>query len=168
MTAITMCAHARHGVLGDAKAVSNRLRGSEFLGTTMTTPEDTLDERVSVDLSTPVPPLAQIRQWLATVLADLTEDLLQDLLLICTELVSNAYDHASTPRRLRVQRSRERDVLLIEVDDGSPESLPTPGTSRLGSFRGRGLIMVDTLSQRRWGTRRGVDCKTVWAELPLS
>ena len=134
----------------------------------MTAPEDTLDEKVSVDLSMPVPPLAQIRQWLATVLADLAEDLLQDLMLVCTELVSNAYDHACAPRRLRVHRSRERDALVIEVDDGSPDVLPAAGTSRLGSFRGRGLLMVDTLSRRRWGTRVDADCKTVWAELPLS
>ncbi|MCE6997135.1 ATP-binding protein [Saccharothrix sp. S26] len=134
----------------------------------MTQPNQALAPRISVDLSAPVPPLAQIRQWLATALADLADDLLQDLLLLCTELVSNAYDHACAPRRLRVHRSRDRDALRIEVDDGSPDRLPVTGTSRLGAFRGRGLLMVDTLSRRRWGTQLGAEGKTVWAELPLS
>ncbi|MEU4746727.1 ATP-binding protein [Actinosynnema sp. NPDC023658] len=134
----------------------------------MTLSEDVLAARISVDLSMQVPPLAQIRQWLATVLADLAEDLLQDLMLVCTELVANAYDHACAPRRLRVLRSSDHQALRIEVDDGSPDSLPVTGKSRLGAFRGRGLIMVDTLSRRRWGTYSGTECKTVWAELPLS
>lgn len=134
----------------------------------MTQSDNALAARISVDLSMPVPPLAQIRQWLATVLADLAEDVLQDLMLVCTELVSNAYDHACAPRRLRVHRSRDRDALRIEVDDGSPDRLPVAGSSRLGSFRGRGLIMVDNLSRRQWGTHLGDGGKTVWAELPLS
>lgn len=134
----------------------------------MTSTDDALAARISVDLATPVPPLAQLRQWLATVLPGLGEDLLQDLMLICTELVSNAYDHACAPRRLRVHRSRDRHALRIEVDDGSPDRLPVVGSSRLGAFRGRGLVMVDHLSGRRWGTRLGVEGKTVWAELPLS
>jgi anti-sigma regulatory factor (Ser/Thr protein kinase) len=134
----------------------------------MTLSENALAARISVDLSMPVPPLAQIRQWLATVLADLAEDLLQDLMLVCTELVSNAYDHASGPRRLRVRRSHDQRALRIEVDDGSPDRLPVAGTSRLGAVRGRGLVMVDNLSCRRWGTYLGTETKTVWAELPLS
>ncbi|MEU4768417.1 ATP-binding protein [Actinosynnema sp. NPDC023794] len=134
----------------------------------MTSSENALAARISVDLTMPVAPLAQIRQWLATVLSELAEDLLQDLMLVCTELVSNAYDHACAPRRLRVHRSRDRHALRIEVDDGSPECLPQVGTSRLGAFRGRGLIMVDHLSGHQWGTHLGTEGKTVWAELPLS
>lgn len=133
----------------------------------MTQTDNAIAARIVVDLNTPMPPLAQIRQWLATVLADLAEDLLQDLLLVCTELVSNAYDHACAPRRLRVRRAGDRDALRIEVTDGSPDSLPVTGVSRLGAFRGRGLVMVDSLSHR-WGTHCGTECKTVWAELPLS
>ncbi|XVS60827.1 ATP-binding protein [Actinosynnema sp. CA-299493] len=134
----------------------------------MTSSENALAARISVDLTTPVPPLAQIRQWLAAVLSELAEDVLQDLMLVCTELVTNAYDHACAPRQLRVHRSRDRHSLRVEVDDGSAEHLPVAGTSRLGACRGRGLIMVDHLSRRRWGTHLGAEGKTVWAELPLS
>jgi len=134
----------------------------------MTSSENLLTAGISIDLTTPVPPLAQVRQWLATVLSELAEDLLQDLLLVCTELVSNAYDHACAPRRLRVHRSRDLRSLRVEVDDGSPDCVPFLGRSRLGAFRGRGLIMVDHLSSRRWGTCPGSGGKTVWAELPLS
>jgi anti-sigma regulatory factor (Ser/Thr protein kinase) len=112
--------------------------------------------------------LAHIQQWLAAVLADLAEDLLQDLLLICNELVANTYDHAQAPRRLHVRRSYDHDMVRIEVEDSSPDRLPTIGTSSLGAFRGRGLTMVDTLSRHRWGTDLACGTKTVWAELPLT
>lgn len=134
----------------------------------MTLSDNTLTTRISIELNMPVPPLAQIRQWLATVLADLAENLLQDLMLVCTELVSNAYDHAGAPRRLRVHPTRDYRALRVEVDDGSPDLLPVAGKSRLNGFRGRGLVMVDNLSCRRWGTRVRDGGKTVWAELALA
>ncbi|MFE2754545.1 ATP-binding protein [Actinosynnema sp. NPDC059335] len=134
----------------------------------MTLSDNTLTTKISIELNMSVPPLAQIRHWLATVLADLAEELLQDLLLVCTELVSNAYDHAGAPRRLRVHPTPDYRALRVEVDDGSPDLLPVAGTSRLNGFRGRGLVMVDSLSCRRWGTRVHDDGKTVWAELALA
>lgn len=48
----------------------------------------------NVALTTPLAPLARLRQWLTDVLVGLTEDVLHDVLLICSELVANAYNYA--------------------------------------------------------------------------
>ncbi len=108
------------------------------------------------------PDLADLRSWAATLLADLSEDLRLDVLLVCTELASNAYEHADGPRTVRVARVGE--VIRVEVDDGTPAELPHLGQSRISDSRGRGLILVAHLS-RCWGTREAADGKTVWAEI---
>jgi anti-sigma regulatory factor (Ser/Thr protein kinase) len=108
------------------------------------------------------PDLAALRVWVGTLLRDLPEDVRLDVLLVCTELASNAYEHAEGPRTVRVQR--HTDFVRVEVDDHTPAALPNLGTSRLGDTRGRGLILIAQLS-RCWGTREFTDGKTIWAEV---
>ncbi|MEV6239156.1 ATP-binding protein [Lentzea sp. NPDC051838] len=108
------------------------------------------------------PDLVAMRAWVGTLLRDLPEDVRLDVLLVCTELASNAYEHAIGPRAVRVQR--HVDFIRVEVDDHTPASLPRLGESRLGSSRGRGLMLTAAIS-RCWGTREMVGGKTVWAEI---
>ncbi|GAA0251717.1 hypothetical protein GCM10010492_60160 [Saccharothrix mutabilis subsp. mutabilis] len=129
---------------------------------------DALETRINVVLTTPTAPLARLRQWLTDVLAAIAEDALHDVLLVCSELVANAYDHARGPRRLRLLRVDGGARLRVEIDDASPDLLPTPGHSSVNSNRGRGLTLVDTLSGHRWGVHVLPGAKTVWAEVPLS
>ncbi|MCW0215755.1 MAG: ATP-binding protein [Pseudonocardia sp.] len=89
-------------------------------------------------------------------------EMLVDAELVCTELVTNAVEHAAGPRSVRVAMADED--LRIEVDDASPEKPLTPGVSRLGGMRGRGLVIVDAVT--RWGIDRGRSTKTVWAAIP--
>jgi anti-sigma regulatory factor (Ser/Thr protein kinase) len=118
---------------------------------------------VALDLADDVPPLAAVRRWAAEELADLTEDEIDDCMLLVTELVSNAYDHGTGPRSVRLRRSPDRSHVRIEVDDASPDDL-TFGRSRLGPNRGRGLVIVDKLA-KDWGVDVRPGGKTVWAEL---
>jgi anti-sigma regulatory factor (Ser/Thr protein kinase) len=92
--------------------------------------------------------------------------MLVDAELVCTELVTNAVEHAAGPRAVRVVVAGQD--LRIEVDDASPDAALTPGVSRLGGVRGRGrgLAIVDAVT--RWGIRRSRSRKTVWAALPLT
>lgn len=129
---------------------------------------DALEARVNVALTAPAAPLAQLRQWLVEALAALAEDLLHDVLLVCSELVANAYDHARGPRRLRLHQVEGGARLRVEVQDASPDHLPTPGRSTASPNRGRGLVLVDVLSEHQWGVHVSPDTKTVWAEIPLS
>jgi anti-sigma regulatory factor (Ser/Thr protein kinase) len=113
-----------------------------------------------------IPPLTELRSWLRGLLADEPHQLLIDVELVVTELVTNAYEHAGQPLAVRISRPVDRPVLRIEVDDGAPDLPPRPGASTRGGFRGRGLLMVDGIS-RTWGVDRGNDRKTLWVEIPV-
>ncbi len=120
---------------------------------------------LSIDLREyPKPPLAELRRLIRAALHREDADCVSDAELVMTELVTNAYDHADQPRRLHVWRLGEPVTVRIEVDDAGRDTLPVVGTSRLGSLRGRGLIMVTRLSQK-WGVSLHRVGKTVWAEI---
>jgi hypothetical protein len=88
----------------------------------------------------------------------------EDVLLVVSELVTNACLHAEGPDALTVSLSNK--VLRIEVTDhggGQPEPR-TP--HRAGRPGGHGMFIVQRLCLD-WGVVRtpGVAGKTVWAEL---
>ena len=98
------------------------------------------------------------RRWLAD--SAMSDALRDDLLLVISELVTNAVVHARTPARLVVRFDGRR--VVTEVFDADAR-LPTPAVSVDGEG-GRGLVLVDRLSDR-WGTELLADGKRVWAEL---
>jgi CheY-like chemotaxis protein/anti-sigma regulatory factor (Ser/Thr protein kinase) len=89
-------------------------------------------------------------------------DIVDDVLLVVTELVNNAVTHALSACELRISVSPLS--LRIEVSDegaGTPDPLPPSSTRN----HGRGLHLVDALTAA-WGfeSREGGG-KMVWAEL---
>lgn len=127
-------------------------------------------EPTSLPLTLVVPaeelmPLARMRRWVAAELADLDEDQVQIVLLVATELMTNAHDHAGGSLGMRMRRAYGPGRVRIEVDDVSP-NLPMKGNFRLGTSHGRGLLLVGSLSSS-WGTEHlpAGDGKTVWAEI---
>lgn len=91
----------------------------------------------------------------------------EDVLLLVSELVTNACLHAGGPREL-VLRYAPGGRLRVEVTDDSPEPpkpRPVQDRSRPG---GHGLVLLNVLA-RSWGSaplpgpRPG---KTVWLEVP--
>lgn len=108
------------------------------------------------------PPLSAVRALVANLTADLPAELGEDLLLVVTELVANAYEHGTAPRSLRLRRDDHSHV-VVEVDDAAPNP-PVLGRSRLAGNRGRGLTIVAALAER-WGVRALRAGKTVWARL---
>jgi anti-sigma regulatory factor (Ser/Thr protein kinase) len=119
----------------------------------------------ALDLSRfPHPPLSSVRLWVTEVLVGTSEECVDDAVLLVNELVSNVYDHATPPCRVRVSELPERHGVRVEVDDGEADLLPVMGTSRLGKYRGRGLVLVERVAER-WGISRRTWGKTVWAEL---
>jgi two-component sensor histidine kinase len=113
-----------------------------------------------------MPPLAEVRALVAKLTADLPTEVGEDLLLVVTELVANAYEHGAGPRALRLERLDENGQVLVEVDDGAT-ALPVLGRSRLGTNRGRGLTIVAGIAER-WGVRALYTGKTVWARLRVA
>lgn len=89
----------------------------------------------------------------------------EDLLLVVSELVTNAVLHGAEPIVVTVVRAPER--IRVEVTDGATDSSPHSSRVPPEAETGRGLSVVTRLAVA-WGWRatpgRG---KTVWAELPL-
>jgi anti-sigma regulatory factor (Ser/Thr protein kinase) len=104
--------------------------------------------------------LPLIRRWLRSNLAN--EDLELDAELVCCELVTNAVEHGGGAGTVRVEVMPGGQV-RVEVDDGDAAGVLTVGRSRLDACRGRGLMIVRSVA--RWGIRRTVTGKTVWATL---
>lgn len=83
--------------------------------------------------------------------------------LLSSELATNAVLHAGTDIIVRISLS-DRE-LMIEVEDGS-SSLPEPIALTPDSERGRGLFLIQALSDR-WGADRCSKGKIVWFEMPI-
>ncbi|MYY85922.1 ATP-binding protein, partial [Streptomyces sp. SID335] len=88
----------------------------------------------------------------------------EDVLLVVSELVTNACLHAEGPDELRL--SSDGKVLRIEVSDRGTGQ-PAPRTPhRAGRPGGHGMFIVQRLCLD-WGVVRnpGAAGKTVWAEV---
>ncbi len=98
---------------------------------------------------------AALRRW------GCPDDFIELVLLLTSELVTNAYRHAGTETRVSVRL--EGDCTRVEVRDvgrGEPELRPLD-TDRVD---GRGLQIVDALADR-WGYHSNAGGTAVWFEL---
>ncbi|WP_231115999.1 ATP-binding protein [Motilibacter rhizosphaerae] len=90
-----------------------------------------------------------------------------DVVLVASEIVSNALKHARPlpSGRVRVHWQVEEDALEVEVTDGGSGTRPrrAEGTA---PGAGRGLRVVDRLA-RLWGVRDAPGETTVWAVVDL-
>ncbi|MCS7477680.1 ATP-binding protein [Umezawaea endophytica] len=121
--------------------------------------------------------LATVRERVRLSLDWCSPDVVGDVELVATELISNAVDHARLPHQVTIASYVPRDVdpavligrgeVLIEVLDGSRDLVPLINQSTAGPYRGRGMRLVQTLS-RSWGVLRGERTKTVWAAMTLA
>ncbi|MEU5094670.1 SpoIIE family protein phosphatase [Streptomyces sp. NPDC020996] len=97
----------------------------------------------------------------------LTERLVEDVLVVVSELVTNAVVHAGTEVEVVCRAEEATGAVVVEVSDRHPSRAPRdPVTEPAHETEyGRGLHLVATLAES-WGVtfRRGA--KTVWARLP--
>lgn len=107
-----------------------------------------------------------------SIAADLTSqavapDRIDDVLLVASELVTNAVVHAAgrTEQDLDVAWEVQPDCVLIRVMDASPD-LPRRRSTNDTDTRGRGLAIVAALAID-WGVRRTAGGKQVWARVPI-
>lgn len=103
--------------------------------------------------------LRVLRTILRSMLAGSDPDHVADAELVCTELVTNAIDHADGPRTTRITVDQAEE-LRIDVVDGSPDRAVTVGSSRLGPDRGLGMLLVDSIATR-WQVTRNETTKAV-------
>ncbi|MFD0683822.1 ATP-binding protein [Actinomadura fibrosa] len=94
------------------------------------------------------------------------ESIVDDASVIVSELISNALRHARPlpSGQVRVCWLRRGDLLELEVSDGGAMTEPRRGPGTLSSLGGRGLGIVEALSEG-WGVRHEDGTTTVWAVL---
>ncbi|WP_170068008.1 ATP-binding protein [Lentzea guizhouensis] len=119
-----------------------------------------------LELNSDVADIAEVRRWARSALPELHEDDLMDVQLVVTELVSNVYDHGRFPARLELAGTGRPDGVTVMVEDASP-TLPKLRPSSPDSVRGRGLVLVDQLSEK-WGVTPRTTGKAVWAVVPCT
>ena len=90
-----------------------------------------------------------------------SEDLRETVLLVLSELVTNAVRQSDVP--VRITLTADETSVRVEVFDGNPR-LPRLADLDADAPGGRGLFLVDTLSDG-WGVREEREGKTVWASL---
>ena len=111
---------------------------------------------------------ALARRYLASRAAAWPAELLELVVLLTSELVTNAVVHGLGPVQLRLIDDGPR--LRVEVSDGETTSLPLESRRPAPvEASGRGLLIVDRLADR-WGCRqrRTPPGKVVWFELRRS
>ena len=99
-----------------------------------------------------------------------------DVVLLTSEIVSNAVKHPGDPDGLvGLRATRHEDVLRIEVANGrEPRRIARPAEPPAWDLRpadalppsGWGLQLVDRLAAR-WGTVHEIDRTVVWFEVDL-
>jgi Histidine kinase-like ATPase domain len=114
-----------------------------------------------------LPPPGEIPAVRGRVGAVLTEwgvdgDAAQPTLLVVTELLTNAVEHASAPIHLTLAWGHT--FVRVQVHDDAPDA-PQARTHDPMATRGRGLQVVEGLTLRRGWTPQQYG-KTVWADVP--
>ena len=113
--------------------------------------------------------VSRARSWARSKLADSGVDqdgsLVETLILLISELVTNAVVHTRCPAVLRMSLPPQRGAgaVRVEVLDSSNSS-PKQRRAAEAETGGRGLELVSGLSDR-WGWQRESTGKRVWCEL---
>jgi PAS domain S-box-containing protein len=102
------------------------------------------------------------RQFIATALEGVDDDLLFTAQLLTSELVTNAILHAGTELEVRAWATRGR--VQVRVFDHEPSRLLVPTQTTADAETGRGLHLVEALSAA-CGVESSAGGKAVWFEL---
>ncbi|MFK0169211.1 ATP-binding protein [Streptomyces sp. NPDC090306] len=114
--------------------------------------------------------VGRARRWARSRLAgsgiEADEPLAETLILLVSELVTNAVVHTGSPAVLRLSlpgAEAEESTVRLEVADGSSRA-PVPRCAEGDDTNGRGLALVDGLADR-WGWTAEGTGKRIWCEL---
>ncbi|MEU6480909.1 ATP-binding SpoIIE family protein phosphatase [Streptomyces sp. NPDC047017] len=110
---------------------------------------------------------AAFREWRGLGLA-VPDRLADEVLVVVSELVTNAVVHAGTHVELSCRLEPDTGACVVEVSDHHPSRAPRDHareTSYEPAEYGRGLHLVAALAEE-WGITYRTGAKTVWARLP--
>ena len=109
--------------------------------------------------------VSEARRFARDVLADWgLDELLDDVVLLTSELVTNAVRHACGPCALVV--SFDGDTVELAVEDGDPQ-VPVARVVQGLEETGRGFLLVGALADA-WGVRAVAGGKATWFTLVRS
>ena len=107
---------------------------------------------------------SRARRFVATTLSSWGLEDCDDVVLLASELVTNALLHARTEMTVRVEDEGD-NVIRLAVTDGSPQA-PRGRQFSLESGTGRGLHLLDSMADE-WGVETVAGGKTVWCRVRL-
>jgi anti-sigma regulatory factor (Ser/Thr protein kinase) len=108
--------------------------------------------------------VSQARRYVTGALDDLAPEVLESVALMVSELATNACKHANTEFVVAIEQHGNQ--IRVEVTDGGGGE-PVPRSPSSDELTGRGLRIVEALSDD-WGVVRGDGPgKTVWFSLTV-
>jgi anti-sigma regulatory factor (Ser/Thr protein kinase) len=112
-----------------------------------------------------MPSLKLLRDRIEAALPGLEAQVMGDIQMVATELVTNAYLHGRAPVRFELVAPPAGPTLRVEVSDTGP-GVPRTQHPDVATFHGRGLLLVGKLTTA-WGVAETEDGKTVWADFVI-
>jgi hypothetical protein len=114
------------------------------------------------DRTAPAKARRAVESWADT--QALTEDTLDDLLLVVNEIVTDAHQRTSGPVALQVET--DGDAITVRVSCVETAAGAASRQSRARPVRGRRRLLIVHAVCDAWGVRRRAGGRTVWAQLP--
>jgi anti-sigma regulatory factor (Ser/Thr protein kinase) len=124
--------------------------------------------RVELELDYGPDAAAQARAAVAALEERVNPDVLDDVRLLMSEIVTNAVRHSDSPpgAKIGMTVSVGREALRGQVTDGGLGFAPKPRSAPATEAGGWGLHLVDRLASR-WGVDGGASVR-VWFEIDLA
>ena len=118
--------------------------------------------RIDIVLAPQAPSVGEARHAVGALLHDFPHVpilVIEDVLLLVSELVTNAVLHAGTD--LRVTASVQAGLVSVSVGDGDPLHAPVLAARGPDATSGRGVMLVNALASD-WGVELDEGWKVVW------
>ena len=90
-------------------------------------------------------------------------ELTEGMVLVCSELATNAIKHGRPPTVVRLMSD---GIYVLDVMDHDPVSIPAIARGRRAGEGGFGLVLTDMLAARV-GWYSGDETKHIWASFPV-
>ena len=121
--------------------------------------------RIELELDSGPSAAAEARAALGALDGRADPDVLDDVRLLLSEIVTNSVRHSGSPHgaKIRLAVSVAGRAVRAEVTDGGRGFAPTPRSAPWTEAGGWGLHLVDSIATR-WGVERGAPVR-VWFEI---
>jgi anti-sigma regulatory factor (Ser/Thr protein kinase) len=130
----------------------------------------------SLDIAARPAEVAPARHWLCELLGGEHSAIMDDVVLMACEAITNSIRHSDSGiqrengeagRVLLLVIASESTMRVEVIDAGSRHNVPEVAGDDLNAVSGRGLHLIDALSEGRWGTYLHDEGRTVWFEIGL-